>query len=310
MAKTFFKTSRSWGNISKNQDILKIITQDTSSGQLETKEYPFPLFYLAGNKYVKLVNDGVGAYTNANTWYWSDSGQNWNNAPNVITMFISGVWGLSAYYDKDNQYFNDYSQWRTSRDEIYSRLASNISTQLFYNDDGSLSGQNWHRRILIGLPNMAGNLSPYLAQGPTSAEMNPTGLEIAQGVYPYTLPEFVDPTTEGKPAFDSNDFFGDANTFLQMETSPSQLRVIDTSDVTEANSVGIHLNRSTGIFDIGFLYDSLPFTLGKSSTIPRFFEPIDYFYMYDTSYSSYPAGCLAYYRIWFGVQPFNYSPSV
>lgn len=305
----------------KQQISYDLASKDFISVDIGTSSTPniikIPVF--KNNTQFKFINDGQTIYAPENLYYMDSYSQRWNNAPNVITMFIQDACAIGVKPDGNGNYisvfkpqneltarqrdsinqelFNYFSSnsgqiLYTGSPTMYIRAADSISsiTSSYNISGGSYDKLNYY--ISKGNEN-SGTLSNFFKR-PSDEELNPTGIQnLAQGNYPYNIENIITSYEVNKWVGEWGQFIGDT------------LRGNYTSGV---RAPGFDLNNGFYIDVINL--NNEPFGSSFSSetnvSIPRFYEPIDYFFSCCSYGNTSPFSIYALYRrVYFGVQPFN-----
>ncbi|MGN1297374.1 MAG: hypothetical protein ACI4VH_02940 [Clostridia bacterium] len=295
-----------------------LVSKDFINVDIGTSSSPnvikIPVF--KNNTQFKFINESQGIYSNDNLYYMDTYSQRWQNAPNVITMFIQDACaiGVNPVFSTNG---TTYEHFRFSNSNVtaiinalFDYFSSNTN-KVVYNGNNSLGVDNSFnvaRSIsdissrysltpsikYIGLGNEnSGTLSNFFKR-PSDEEMNPTGIQnLAQGNYPYNIENII-------TSYNVKRWVGE----WQLHTMGS----INGSPTTQVRAPGFdYIN---GVYIDAVNIDNENFGSSFSSetnvSIPRFYEPIDYCVIYvDYGVGNISNIYALYRRVYFGVQPFN-----
>lgn len=313
----------------KQQISYDLANKDFISVDIGTSSTPnvlqIPVF--KNNTQFKFINDGQTIYSPENLYYMDTYSQRWNNAPNVITMFIQDACCIgvkpnvttagTTYVPMQTSSFSSTQREKIAQG-IFEYFSSNSGPVLYTGDDlntkypfggyaaNSISSITSGINVLGGTPSNTKH-SHYIAKGnessgtlssffkrPNDEELNPTGiLNLAQGNYPYNNENIIQ-------NYEIQNWVGE---WKQLLTSGVEL----TNNVRLPGfdaEAGVYIS----VVNIANEPFGSSFSTETNTSIPRFYEPIDYFVMNITSYTSNtgPMNIYALYRrVYFGVQPFN-----
>lgn len=303
----------------KQQISYDLASKDFISVDIGTSSTPnvlqIPVF--KNNTQFKFINDGQTVYAPENLYYMDTYSQRWNNAPNVITMFIQDAVAIGVKPDGEGGYtkvfdgkltqpqrdlinealFNYFSSNSgpiiyTGSPTMYIRVANSVSSITSGTNltTGAYSKLNYY--IAKGNES-SGTLSNFFKR-PTDEELNPTGiLNLAQGNYPYNIENII-------TSYEVNRWVGEWGQFIGDTLTGSTTSAI--------RAPGFDLNNGVYIDVINL--NNEPFGSSFSSetnvSIPRFYEPIDYYFSHCAYNNTSEFAIYALYRrVYFGVQPFN-----
>lgn len=302
----------------KQQMGYDLVSKDFISVDIGTSSSPnvikIPVF--KNNTQFKFINESQGIYSNDKLYYMDTYSQRWQNAPNVITMFIQDACaiGVNPVFSNTGTTYNRFSFSSSNQTKIKNALFDYFSSntnKVVYNGGNTLGVDN-----NIFIPNSVSNItsrysiSPsitYIGLGnensgtlsnffkrPSDDEMNPTGIQnLAQGNYPYNVENII-------TSYNVNRWVGEwqlhtIGTINGSPTTPVRVPGFDTNNGVYIDAVNID-NENFGS----------SFTNETNVSIPRFYEPIDYCVISVDYYNSTVTNIYALYRrVYFGVQPFN-----
>lgn len=311
----------------KQQISYDLVSKDFISVDIGTSSSPnvlqIPVF--KNNTQFKFINEGINIYSPENLYYIDTYSQRWNNAPNVITMFVQDACCIGVKADvttTGTKYLPIQTKTFTTsqRDKIaqgiFEYFSSNSGPVLYTGEDinptvafdgiaaNSVSSITSGTSLLKS-PQSTG--SHYIAKGnensgtlssffkrPSDEELNPTGIiNLAQGNYPYNNENIIQ-------NYEIEHWVGEWQQLLTSNvtlTNPVRLPGFDTS-------AGVYIS----VVNIANEPFGSSFNTETNTSIPRFYEPIDYFIMTVGNYTTGtgPFNIYALYRrVYFGVQPFN-----
>lgn len=251
----------------------------------------------------QFVNQNNNIYCPENYFYLDEYSQTWNNAPNSTTMFIQTCFTVNIYQDIDASTGEiTYKRFQLTNSDQVTKVKKALND--FYTTNINLIVISNKQEYVQG-SNSSTELMPFtIAQGketggtlastfirPSDEKLNPTSIEnIASGFYPYQ--------TNGVVTTIPPDFWtGELSEFYGREGNKNIPGVLDIDAGLISNNLQID-NEFAGISS----------STNKYIAAPRYYEPVDYYGLYVT-YGSNTAIDAVYRRVYFGVRPFNYTPT-
>lgn len=303
----------------KQQMGYDLVSKDFITVDIGTSSSPnvikIPVF--KNNTQFKFINESQGIYSNDKLYYMDTYSQRWQNAPNVITMFIQDACaiGVNPVFSTTGTTYTNFNFSSSNQTKIKNALFDYFSSntnKVVYNGGNTL-GVDLSIRPAISISNIGSgaNLSPsitYIGLGnensgtlsnffkrPSDNEMNPTGIQnLAQGNYPYNVENII-------TSYNVNRWVGE----WQLHT----IGTIKGSPTTQVRAPGFDTNNGVYIDAVNIDNENFgsSFSSETNVSIPRFYEPIDYCFIsvdYNINNSIFNIYAL-YRRVYFGVQPFN-----
>lgn len=294
-----------------NKDFITVDVGTTSTPIILS----IPVF--KNNYQFKFLNEGVGAYVGENISYSDIYSNIWKNGPNVITIFIQDAMAIpveqfiNSSGNKEYRVIPELSSG--TKEKIWGAyndyFLTNANLQIIgnYNYSGSYyyyisSSQASTTRLTVSSQSIytgnenSGTLANFFKR-PTDEELNPTNLEnLAQGNYPYLSQGVVSDLTLNRWVGQFEQLFCSRGS----ERTPS----FPSFSLTE----GLFID-CVGLDNEYFEIQSPTAATEYNCSVPKFYEPIDYYLLTTSSAgSTYNAYNALYRRVYFGVQPFNYTP--
>lgn len=262
---------------------------------------------------IHLVNNGNGIYSFDNMFYVSNMGQEWQNAPNCITMFIQTASCFNIKENVDSTGKVEYDYWGigfTSEQEDKIELAinnyfkTNINKLLAEVKFNSISSGgmnpvvNGIDSLLVCTGNEQTGTLASTFKRPSEQELNPDNItNIAQGVYPYQS-GVVTPHTITNWIGQFEQFWGSSNNNYPLNRPTFEY-------YNQANPGLYHNNFAINNEFAGSTNPTDPLYLA----VPAFYEPIDYYASGIYAQMERQDLLALYRRIYFGTRAFQPSPT-